>query len=194
MPGTVLHRGGDDAADDRVGRGRRRRSGLARPVPGDRLARCRGRPAGLYLETGVPPDEDLGKGEYYWHEVIGMTVRGTDGADLGGVQDIYRIGDTEVFEVGGGPSRHSTCPPCVPSSGSSRRSAGRSSWTPRRSTCDRPRSKRPIPPDRRPPRRTRGSRPPRRRRSDRRRRAPAEAPAEAAPTIHRAAMTLGSTS
>ena len=29
-------------------------------------------------------------------------MRGTDGAELGVVQDIYRIGDTEVFEVGGG--------------------------------------------------------------------------------------------
>ena len=58
--------------------------------------------AGVYLESGVPADEGLGKGEYYWHEVIGTTVRGTDGADLGTVQDIYRIGDTEVFEVAGG--------------------------------------------------------------------------------------------
>jgi len=29
-------------------------------------------------------------------------VRGTDGTELGTVQDIYRIGETEVFTVGGG--------------------------------------------------------------------------------------------
>jgi 16S rRNA processing protein RimM len=57
---------------------------------------------GLYLESDRPADEGLGKGEYYWHEVIGTTVRGTDGAELGVVQDIYRVGETEVFEVGGG--------------------------------------------------------------------------------------------
>ena len=58
---------------------------------------------GAYLEAGVAPDDGLGRGEFYWHEVIGTTVRGTDGAELGTVQDIYRLGETEVFEVGGGP-------------------------------------------------------------------------------------------
>jgi len=58
---------------------------------------------GVYLESVVPPDDGLGRGEYYWHEVIGTTVWGTDGAELGTVQDIYRLGDTEVFSVGGGP-------------------------------------------------------------------------------------------
>jgi 16S rRNA processing protein RimM len=57
---------------------------------------------GIYLEAAVPAGEGLGRGEFYWHEVIGTTVRGTDGADLGVVQDIYRIGETEVFTVGGG--------------------------------------------------------------------------------------------
>ena len=57
---------------------------------------------GVYLETPVPAGEGLGRGEFYWHEVIGTPVRGTDGAELGVVQDIYRIGETEVFTVGGG--------------------------------------------------------------------------------------------
>jgi len=48
-------------------------------------------------------DEDLARGSYYWHEVIGCAVRGVDGTDLGTVKDIYRIGDTEVFSVEGGP-------------------------------------------------------------------------------------------
>ena len=58
---------------------------------------------GVYLESVVPTDDGLGREEYYWHEVIGTTVHGTDGAELGTVQDIYRLGETEVFSVGGGP-------------------------------------------------------------------------------------------
>ncbi len=58
---------------------------------------------GAYLESVVRPEEDLGRGSYYWHEVIGTTVRGVDGTELGTVRDIYRIGETEVFSVEGGP-------------------------------------------------------------------------------------------
>ena len=57
-----------------------------------------------YLEAVVRPGEDLARGTYYWHEVIGSAVRGIDGADLGTVQDIYRVGETEVFVVDGGPA------------------------------------------------------------------------------------------
>jgi 16S rRNA processing protein RimM len=58
---------------------------------------------GAYLESVVVPDQDLARGTYYWHEVIGCAVRGTDGTDLGTVRDIYRIGETEVFTVDGSP-------------------------------------------------------------------------------------------
>jgi 16S rRNA processing protein RimM len=58
---------------------------------------------GAYLESVVAPDQDLARGSYYWHEVIGCGVRGTDGTDLGTVRDIYRIGETEVFTVDGSP-------------------------------------------------------------------------------------------
>ena len=57
---------------------------------------------GAYLEAVVQADEDLSRGSYYWHEVIGTPVRGVDGAELGTVQDIYRVGETEVFVVSGG--------------------------------------------------------------------------------------------
>jgi 16S rRNA processing protein RimM len=57
---------------------------------------------GTYLEAAVRPEEDLARGSYYWHEVIGTTVRGVDGAELGTVQDIYRVAEIEVFVVGGG--------------------------------------------------------------------------------------------
>jgi 16S rRNA processing protein RimM len=57
---------------------------------------------GAYLESVVRPDEDLARGSYYWHEVIGCAVRGIDGEELGMVKDIYRVGETEVFTVDGG--------------------------------------------------------------------------------------------
>ena len=56
---------------------------------------------GAYLETIVSAEEDLARGAYYWHEVIGTLVRGVDGTELGTVRDIYRIGETEVFVVTG---------------------------------------------------------------------------------------------
>ena len=58
---------------------------------------------GAYLESVLRADEDLARGTFYWHEVIGATVRGTDGSELGTVQDIYRVAENEVFIVGGGP-------------------------------------------------------------------------------------------
>jgi 16S rRNA processing protein RimM len=103
VPGSVLHREGDDrpltiataeAVVDGPGWRVRFREIGSRDVA-DTLR-------GVYLETGVPPEDGLGRGEYYWHEVIGTTVHGVDGADLGTVQDIYRIGETEVFTVSGG--------------------------------------------------------------------------------------------
>ncbi len=56
-----------------------------------------------YLEMAVRPDADLARDEVYWHEVVGVTVRGLDGADLGVVQDVYRVAENEVYVVGGGP-------------------------------------------------------------------------------------------
>jgi 16S rRNA processing protein RimM len=55
-----------------------------------------------YLEMAVRPDADLARGEVYWHEVVGVPVRGVDGAELGTVQDIYRVAENEVYIVGGG--------------------------------------------------------------------------------------------
>jgi 16S rRNA processing protein RimM len=56
---------------------------------------------GAYLEAIIGPEDVLGRGEYYWHEVIGTTVRGLDGTELGTVRDVYRIGEAEVLEVAG---------------------------------------------------------------------------------------------
>ena len=55
-----------------------------------------------YLEMPVRPNADLARGEVYWHEVVGVPVRGVDGTELGVVQDIYRVAENEVYIVGGG--------------------------------------------------------------------------------------------
>lgn len=104
VPGAVLHREGSDAAltiasaeavQDGPGWRVRFREITTRDAA-DALREA-------YLETSIRPDADLARGEVYWHEVLGVTVRGVDGADLGSVQDIYRVAENEVYVVGGGP-------------------------------------------------------------------------------------------
>jgi 16S rRNA processing protein RimM len=102
--GRVLFREGDDrpltiAAAEAVADGpgwRVRFDGVTSRDAADTLR-------GAYLEAVVQPEEELGRGEYYWHEIVGATVHGTDGAELGTVRDVYRVGENEVFVVAGGP-------------------------------------------------------------------------------------------
>ncbi len=54
-----------------------------------------------YLESEVHPAGELARGEVYWHEVVGATVRDVEGAELGVVQDVYRVGENEVYVVRG---------------------------------------------------------------------------------------------
>jgi 16S rRNA processing protein RimM len=54
----------------------------------------------VYLEI-EPPDEPREPGRWYFHELEGLEVRGSDGAELGRVVDIYRAGGAEVFVVRG---------------------------------------------------------------------------------------------
>ena len=56
-----------------------------------------------YLEIETGPDAILPRGAYFWHEVIGVTVTGTDGTVLGTVRDVYRSGGAENYVVDGGP-------------------------------------------------------------------------------------------
>jgi 16S rRNA processing protein RimM len=58
---------------------------------------------GVYLEAVVPATETPARGEYYWHEVIGVPVTDVAGTVLGTVRDVYRAGGAEVFVVDGGP-------------------------------------------------------------------------------------------
>ena len=102
--GSVLHREGADdpltiVSSEPVADGPGWRVRF-REVP-DRNAADRLR--GAYLEAVVDPVRELARGEYYWHEVVGSAVRGVDGAELGTVRDVYRVAETEVFVVAGGP-------------------------------------------------------------------------------------------
>jgi 16S rRNA processing protein RimM len=104
VAGAVLYREGDDrpltiASAEAVADGPGWRIRFREVTTRDAADALRG----AYLESIVRPDEDLARGSYYWHEVIGSTVRGVDGTELGTVRDIYRIGETEVFTVEGGP-------------------------------------------------------------------------------------------
>jgi 16S rRNA processing protein RimM len=55
----------------------------------------------VYLEAVVAPGEELARGEFYWHEVIGARVSDVDGTLLGEVVDVYRAGGAEVVVVRG---------------------------------------------------------------------------------------------
>lgn len=101
-PGTVLYREADERAltidsAEAVADGPGWRLRF-REVPTRELADGL---RGAYLEMAVPAAE-LARGEVYWHEVVGVTVRGIDGIDLGVVQDVYRVAENEVYVVGGG--------------------------------------------------------------------------------------------
>jgi 16S rRNA processing protein RimM len=54
-----------------------------------------------YLEVVVAPGEQLARGEFYWHEVIGATVKDLADSVLGEVVDVYRAGGGEVAVVRG---------------------------------------------------------------------------------------------
>jgi 16S rRNA processing protein RimM len=103
-PGSVLHREGSDepltiASAEPVADGPGWRLRFREILDRNAADSLRG----AHLETVAFPDRDLARGEYYWHEVVGTTVRGVDGAELGTVRDVYRVAETEVFEVAGGP-------------------------------------------------------------------------------------------
>jgi 16S rRNA processing protein RimM len=54
-----------------------------------------------YLE--VVPEAPLPEGTYYWHEIVGLEARTTDGEWLGTVREVFRAGAGEVYVVAGGP-------------------------------------------------------------------------------------------
>jgi len=54
--------------------------------------------AGRYLEVDRDP---LPPGTYYWHELIGVSVRDEGGHALGEVAEVFRAGENEVYRVVG---------------------------------------------------------------------------------------------
>lgn len=51
-----------------------------------------------YLEAKAEPlDED----EFYWHEIVGCSVVTSSGEGLGVVEDVFRVGEGEVYQVRG---------------------------------------------------------------------------------------------
>jgi 16S rRNA processing protein RimM len=101
-PGVVLHREGSDApltidSAEPVADGPGWRVRFREVTTRDAADALRA----AYLETVVHPVGDLARGEVYWHEVVGVAVRGVDGAELGVVQDVYRVAENEVYVVTG---------------------------------------------------------------------------------------------
>jgi 16S rRNA processing protein RimM len=104
IPGAVLHREGSDepltiASAEAIpdGPGWRLRFD---EVP-DRTAADTLRQA--YLEAATEAGDALPVGEYYWHQVVGATVRDLQDRPIGVVHDVYRVGGAEVFVVRGEP-------------------------------------------------------------------------------------------
>jgi 16S rRNA processing protein RimM len=103
-PGAILHREGREepltiVAADAIPDGPGWRIRFAE-VP-DRTAADGLR--GAYLEADAGPTAALPRGSYFWHEVIGATVRDLHDRELGVVEDVYRVGEAEVFVVRGEP-------------------------------------------------------------------------------------------
>jgi 16S rRNA processing protein RimM len=53
-----------------------------------------------YLEAEVEGG-GLEEGSYYWHDVIGCRVVTTSGEDLGEITDVFRVAESEIYEVHG---------------------------------------------------------------------------------------------
>ena len=54
-----------------------------------------------YLEGDIGGGDVLPEGAYYWHELIGCTVVTTTGEELGTIDDVFRVGVSEVYVVNG---------------------------------------------------------------------------------------------
>jgi 16S rRNA processing protein RimM len=53
-----------------------------------------------YLEVDPTPGA-LPADTYYWHDIVGCTVRTEAGAEVGTVGDVFRVGGSEVYVVNG---------------------------------------------------------------------------------------------
>ena len=146
VPGAVLYREGDDrpltiASAEAIADGPGWRIRFREITTRDAADTLRG----AYLEAIVRPRRGPRP-----RDVLLARGRRDDGSrrgrdELGTVRDIYRVGETEVYVVDGGPFGSSTCRRSAPSSGSSRRGAARSSSMPTSLDLRAPRSHEPDP-------------------------------------------------
>lgn len=54
----------------------------------------------VYLEADVTASP-LPEGAFYWHDIVGCRVETTEGEALGEVEDVFRVGEAEVYVVRG---------------------------------------------------------------------------------------------
>jgi 16S rRNA processing protein RimM len=54
--------------------------------------------AGRYLEVEAEP---LPEGSWYWHQIVGLRVADEEGAELGTVVEVFRVGENEVYRIEG---------------------------------------------------------------------------------------------
>ena len=52
------------------------------------------------LEVGEDQLQPLPKGQYYYHQIIGLTVKTTDGQKIGTIKEIMPTGANDVWVVG----------------------------------------------------------------------------------------------
>lgn len=56
---------------------------------------------GLYVLRPVDELESPGEGEYFYHELLGLTVRTVDGETLGEIVELYELRPADLLEVKG---------------------------------------------------------------------------------------------
>ena len=56
---------------------------------------------GAYLQTPEGDLEPLGEGEYYRFQILGLSVRSSDGRDLGRVTDILSTAGNDIYVIQG---------------------------------------------------------------------------------------------
>ena len=54
-----------------------------------------------YLEGDVGSADLLPEGAFYWHQLVGCAVVTTAGEELGTIEDVFRVGESEVYVVNG---------------------------------------------------------------------------------------------
>lgn len=96
----ILRHGADDHRVDKP-EGRTQGKGIVAQLPGcaDRDGAQRWVGAEIWVDRGSLPK--AGRGEYYWADLEGLSVKTTDGAALGTVSHLFATGSNDVLVVKG---------------------------------------------------------------------------------------------